>query len=216
MPATPVNPIRVRWPGSTVIVAGTGPSLTPEVADACKRSGLLTIVINDAHRLMPWAGVLYACDEAWWTEHDGALGFAGERWSSHDTEKNGKLKCADRWGLSLVWGRRGNGFSTNPAHIHYGDNSGFQGINLALLWGATTVLLVGFNMQHVNKKEHFFGRHSHMLRNSNPRMFIKAFEIAARPDLMPKGVTIINCTPDTALQCFVQIPLDEALKASNA
>jgi hypothetical protein len=207
-----ISEIALRWLGKTVVVAASGPSLTKETADACK--GVLTVCVNDAHRLFPWAEVLYACDAAWWHEYDGVLEFLGERCSSHSSskkDKNDKQQAADRWGLKLVEGRHGNGFSTNPAFIHYGENSGFQAINLAILFGARRLLLVGFDMHNPNGKRHFFGNHPKELRNSDPRVFIKNFVKAANPVLMPKGVQIINCTPGSALECFPRMALKDAL-----
>lgn len=203
--------IPADWQGATAIVAGSGAGLTPEVARVCAASGHRVIAINDAHRLLPTADILYACDSDWWYEYDGVLDFPGQRWSSHEagpTSKNDKLKCGERWDLTLCMGRRGKGFSTNPAYIHYGQNSGFQGINIALLLGATKILLVGFNMQGT----HFFGRHPTKLRNSDPRVFVQNFVQAAHTDYAPKGVSIINCTPGSALKCYPIQAIEEAVK----
>lgn len=204
------------WPGATVVVAATGPSLTQEQADACV--GLHTVAVNDAHRLFPWAEVLYACDTAWWFEYDGVPNFAGQRWSSHEEgvlSKNDKRGAAERWGLTLVHGTRAKGFSLNPQLIHYGENSGFQGINLAILFGAARILLLGFDMHNIelpakNLKRHFFGNHPTALRNTDPRTFIKNFNVAAA--MLPPSIRIVNCTPDTALTCFERMPLEKALQ----
>ena len=99
---------------------------------------------------MPWADVLYGCNERWWDAHKGT-DFAGEKWSTHDTTgtANNKLKAAEKYGLQLVMGAPGAGFSTDPGLIHYGDNSGFQSVNLAILLASPYIVLVGFDMQHV-------------------------------------------------------------------
>lgn len=204
-----------RWPSSTVIVAGTGPSLSKEVADACAPRLYPTIAVNDAYQLFPKADILYACDAKWWDHHDGVKSFTGERWSCHSSGKDDKLACAERWGLKLVRGSPSKGFSTNQAVIHYGQNSGFQAINLAMLFGAKRVLLVGFDMRNIplprnNLQRHFFGNHHHSLRNSDPSVFIKNFEQAARL-MLPGGPQVINCTPGSALKCFPSMELDKAL-----
>lgn len=206
-------PVARRWPvGTTVIVAGSGPSLTPEVAELCDASGAACVAVSDAHRLMPWADVLYSCDAAWWNLYDGMLDFRGERWSSHSEGKDDKLRCALRWHLQLVAGIERPGFSGNPALIHYGQNSGYQAINLALHMGATRVLLVGYNMKNVGQRNHFFGRHPSHLRNSDPTVFIKHYDRAAK--LLPHShpqVRIINCTENSALKCWPYVPLAQAL-----
>lgn len=201
MPLLPqVDP---RWDGATCVVAGSGPSLTQTQCDL--RRGVKTIAVNDAHRLLPDADILYACDARWWNEYDGMLSFAGERWSSHNAGgQDDKIKVGERWGLTLIAGRHSPGFSTNPTRIHYGENSGFQALNLAILLGAKRILLIGFDMRNhgtpVKPLRHFFGQHPKELRNSDPSIFIKNFVEAAKR--IPKGVQIINCTPGSALPCF--------------
>lgn len=190
-----------RWQGQTVVVAATGPSLTAQQLQQCRRLPL--VVVNDAHRLAPWADVLYACDTAWWDHHQGAPGFQGQRWSSHHLPGNDKLACAQRWGLQLVAGRDAEGFSRDPACIHYGGNSGFQAINLATLWGAARVLLLGFD----GGSGHFFGRHPAGLRNGDADRFRTHFHLAARNLPCP----VLNCTPGSRLACFDKVSLDAAL-----
>lgn len=197
-----------RWPGRTVVVAATGPSLTPEVAAACREHP--AIAVNDAWRLMPWADVLYSCDGAWWGHHKGCPDFAGEKWSSHDAETNNKGHAAECYGLRLIEGRAGDIFSTDPSLIHYGSNSGFQAVGLAILFGASRIVLVGFNMQAVAGRRHFFGDHPRPLRNVDHSRYVAGFKHAARH--LPPGVEILNATPQSALTCFPSVPLEKALE----
>jgi hypothetical protein len=207
--------IERRWPGAKCIVAATGPSLTPAVADRVNAAAAThkLIAVNDAYKLIK-ADVLYGCDSAWWALHKGAPGFAGEKWSSHEIDRdrlNDKLNTAKTYDLNLVTGSyAGEGFSTNPEVIHYGANSGVQAINLAILFGVAEVILVGFDMRAVDGKQHFFGNHPRPLNNPGYySMFIEHFEKAARA--MPPGVRIINATPDSALTCFPFQPLESCL-----
>jgi hypothetical protein len=191
-----------------VVVAATGPSLTTEIAEACRNE--IVLAVNDAWRLLPWASVLYACDEAWWNIHDGCREFRGEKWSSHGgRDHNDKTACARRYGLKLVQGRDGNTFDLSGSHINYGSNSGFQGINLALLMGATKVVLVGFDMR-VNGRRHFFGDHPKGLMNSADYVsWVPNFAHAAKH--LPAGIEVVNCTPGSALTCFKMMDLSDAL-----
>lgn len=203
-----VESVSPRWQHChACVVAATGPALTEEVAATCKAAfGVPVLAVNDAWRLMPWADALYACDAAWWNEYDGVPQFNGEKWSSHNPVKDEKLACAAKWGLRLIAGQRYPGFSFDPCRIHYGDNSGFQAINLAIHFGAKKILLVGFNMHG----GHFFGRHPKELRNVDPKVFIPRFETAAK--LLKGRATIVNCTPNSALTCFPQQELTAALQ----
>lgn len=197
-----------RWSGRC-IVAASGPSLTPEVAEMCR--GERVIAVNDAYRLLPFAEVIYACDAAWWELHHKNV-LAGERWTSHSlSPKNDKTMVADRLSLHVIAGKGNAGFSRDPAHINYASNSGFQAVNLALLSGADPVILVGFDMRQVDGKTHFFGRHKPPLRDSGQwSTWIGNFNKAAEMLWHPRP-TIINATPGSALTCFQMMPLTEAL-----
>ncbi len=167
------------------------------------------VAVNDAYMLLPFADVLYACDAKWWDVHRGAAGFAGEKWSSHGIGSNDKLKAAERWGLKVMLGAARPGFSFGPGIIHYGSNSGFQAVNLALQLGATRIVLVGFDMRPAGDgRRHFFGDHPPPLRNpSSFDGFIRAFEEAAK--LLPPYIEIRNATPGSALECFASVNLAE-------
>jgi hypothetical protein len=174
-----------------------------------KIRGFNILAVSDAYRLLPFADVLYSCDERWWTVHKGCPDFAGEKWSSHGgAKKNDKISASQKYGLNLVAGQDKEGFSPDPGIIHYGSNSGFQAVNLALLMGARQIVLVGFDM----KGSHFFGKHPAPLRNtSNYVNFIAAFKRAAKT--LPADVEIINATPGSALTCFKRQTLDDALSS---
>lgn len=148
--------------------------------------------------------MLYACDAKWWDCSGPQIGeFYGQRWSSHNETRrknDNKQAAAATHGLNLVNGEDGDGFCFDLGRIHYGDNSGFQAINLALQFGCERIFLIGFDMSHSGKR-HFFGDHPKACaKDSNYRHFIGYFDNAAR--LLPGGIEIINCTPGSALRCF--------------
>lgn len=154
---------------------------------------------------------MYACDGAFWDASGPQPGeFAGERWSSHSFEKGAnddKSEFAERHGLNLVAGLREVGFSLDLGVIHYGDNSGFQAVNLAIQFGASEIWLLGFDMHIADpRKPHFFGVHPEACRKGmTPDSWRGYFESAARA--MPPGVRIINATPGSALNCFERAEL---------
>lgn len=194
------------------IVAAPGPSLTPEIAEQCR--GHKVMAINDAWRLLPFADVLYACDATWW-DHKVPRHFCGERWTSWSEEHHPEnVECARRHGLKLIRGALLDGFSFKPGLIHLGSNSGFQGINLALGFGATRIVLVGFDMKPApDGRTHFFGNHVSPLFDPDATFFdisLAAFSRAA--ELLPSHVRIINTTPGSALQCFENMSLESALE----
>jgi len=181
------------------------------------RNGFRVVAVNDAYRLMPWADILYACDADWWKVHDGAPGLThGERWTTHEgrtpDEVNYKGDLPAEWGIRLVKGREADTFSTDPTVIHYGGNSGFQAINLAILKGATRIVLVGFDMRRVDGQAHFFGDHPNGLCNTaNYEKFAK--RIAAAAPSCP--VPVVNATPGSGLKCWPMVDLDDYLLRSD-
>lgn len=180
--------------------------------------GERVIAVNDAYRLLPFAAALYACDAAWWEAHGGCPDFAGERWTSHSlAPKNDKTPLADRFGLRVIEGANNAGFSRDSGLIHYGNNSGFQAVNLALLWGADPIILVGFDMRHVGGKGHFFGSHPPPLKPGGSYLaWIANFAKAAEMLGHPRCPTILNATPGSALPCFPMVDLAETLGMARA
>ena len=145
--------------------------------------------------LCPWADVLYACDPKWWLNR-GPATFPRLKVSG---EPSPGLHCANVVNKDrLIW--TGN-------EIGSGGNSGFQALNLAFLWGASKVILTGFDCGGVG---HWHQDHSKPLHNPGQQTFnrwIRGFNSIA--DDLPGPV--INASRDTALGCFPRMTIDEAL-----
>jgi hypothetical protein len=208
------NPVDSRFDGGGIIVVASGPSLTTSVVQSVRfarwMQGWRVVCVNDAYRLLPHADVLYASDMRWWRTHDGAKEFRGERWTSHSHSigyVDDKSLVASEYGLRCVGAADGAGFSSDPQCIHYGNpaHSGFQALNLALLFGAHRVILVGFDMRHVEGRAHFFGDHPTGLRTSNDAAY-RDMARAYVPD-----DRIVNATPGSAITCYRNMQLDEAI-----
>ena len=191
------------WKGSVAVCIGGGPSLTQEQVDYV-RGRARVIAINDAYRLAPWADVLYACDVKWWDWHyDKINGFKGAM-ITQDT------KAAEKYNdLFYVRGEAKDGLSLDPGVIHTGRSSGYQAVNLAVLFGAKKIILIGYDHGFPGNKAHWFGDHPDKVRSWYER-WIPCWETL--PDQLKKiGVQIINCTPDSALTVFEYKPLNEAI-----
>lgn len=207
------------WGREGCIVAAPGPSLTPNVIHRVRMARWIgkwnVLAVQDAYRVMPWADAMYGCNPSWWRLHKHCEGFRGEKWSSHEVSRdlfNDKAEIAKLYGVQLVAGKSADGFSLEPDVIHYGSNSGFQAINLALIWGAKYVVLVGFDMRFVGGKSHFFGDHPaalHQNTDGHYRNYIPHFETAAKR--LPSDIVIVNATPGSALTCFPTMDLECAL-----
>lgn len=120
-------------------------------------------------------------------------------------------ELAKRWDLNIIPGAHGKGLGED--RIHYGSNSGYQAINLAYLWGAGQIVLLGYDMQTTGGKQHWFGDHpaGPMQCQSNYSGFMGNFTKLAE-DLAARGVDVVNCTRETALTCFRRDSLDNVLR----
>lgn len=105
-------------------------------------------------------------------------------------------------GVLLVPSRPGK-HGLGRDRIHTGGNSGFQAINLAFLFGARRIVLLGFDMSD-EAGIHWHGAHLNGLHNPNRDNFKrwrKALgELAV--DLELEGVEVVNASRETALECF--------------
>jgi len=120
-------------------------------------------------------------------------------------------QAAKLFGLNLIPGEHGDGLRGDGV-IRYGGNSGYQAVNLAYLWGAGRILLLGYDMGH-NGLTHYFGDHPNGIQVNSPfKMFMKCFETIRPKDY---GIEIINCTPGSKLDCFPRMDIAKALEHDN-
>lgn len=86
--------------------------------------------------------------------------------------------------------------------VNYGGNSGYQAIGLAYQLGADRIALIGFDMRRTGGRSHWHGDHPAGLGNAcGIERWAPRFAALAR-DLARVGVEVINCSIETALDCF--------------
>lgn len=108
-------------------------------------------------------------------------------------------------------GQPNPGLSLDASTILTGKNSGYQVVNLAVLAGGNPILLVGYDMRHIDGKDHFVGgEHSIPTPENNLKGYAKNFRTMVEP-LRRIGVDVINVTPGSAIDCFPRMSLEEAL-----
>ena len=195
------------WPGETAACIASGPSLTREDVELL-RGRVRTIAINTSYRMAPWADVLYAADHQWWDWHKGAPDFPGMKFST-------SRPVFKKWGVKVL--RRGDdqwsgrdGLSLDPSTLALGKDSGYQAINLAVLFGATRILLLGYDMSRApDGRRHWHPDHPTPTPNLYREFMVFYPGLAAR--LEEAGIEVINCTRWTALDVFPKAQLAEAL-----
>lgn len=187
----------------------SGPSAKKAGVDLLQ-GRIITLAIKKNIEICPWAEVVYGCDDPWWRSVEGLPGFKGLKLAYDRRACNdfgcGKVEIPDVKADRLLFEKTGA--------VGAGGNSGFQALNLAVQFGASRILLVGFDM-HDRGGVHWYGRNTYW-RMSNPsqdnfRRWIAAF-VTASAQLQARGVEVINASPMSALTGFRKATLDQALE----
>ncbi len=171
------------------------------------------LTVNNSWRLAPWADALYASDLAWWRANNGAPEFAGLKVARNPCAA---YEFAGVHYVRMLRDQDGSWPDTmvldEPYTIGAGGNSGFQAINLAVLFGARKIILVGFDMR-VDRGSHWHGDHTGGLGNPDSEKIERwrsNLDNAAE-SLSAAGVTVINASAVSALRNYPKMSFREAL-----
>jgi hypothetical protein len=205
------------WSGRAAAIIASGPSA--KKADIGSLRGKMPVLaIKENVELAPWADVVYGCDAAWWKFRAGLPKYTGIKvtWDGaslpgYQINRVALDRSQDR--IYPVERRQYRMLFDTPGVIGGGGNSGFQAVNLAAQFGATKLLLIGFDM-HDRSGVHWYGRNG-WNGGGNPDescfgRWRRDFDRAAI-DLEMRGVEVINVAPHTALTCFRRATIDQAL-----
>lgn len=210
-PAAPSRPHVPRlWPGATIVVVGSGPSLAVADLHACRAAGAKLLVINDGWRLID-ADVLYAADYHWWKAlaADGItdaqlppLKFALEQFVTEVWPTVTPLRYAGKSGLS-----------DDPTCIYSGGHSGYQAIGVAahLVGPRSRIILLGCDMQTGRGGQHHFVGHPRATGNLKYHIWRPLYATLVAP-LAARSIEILNCSRRTTLTAFPCVPLEQALR----
>lgn len=200
---------RPAWATRPAVVIGSGPSLSDEqlqlVRQAREALRVHVIAVNNTIERVPWADVSYFGDYTALCHYLPKL--------KPLTKAEWVTTCragAERWKLTHVRPSPNNGMSLNVVHLN--GNSGAQAVNTAAAFGATKVILIGFDMRNsADGKAHWFGQHPLPLITTQlyPDWMHKFAYLAI--DAQRLGVDLVNCTPDSAMTCLRMGNLEEEL-----
>jgi hypothetical protein len=207
------------WAGETAYVLGGGHSLQGFDASVLRGRGRVIGIKESGLTLAPWADVLYWCDPQWsdanWQRlylhagpHKICRSQVHERYSATPPAMADKIKAAlIAAGVRHLPRDPCNPLSVDPTKTGEAVDTGGSAINLAYLFGATTIALLGFDMRTTG---HWHDRTLKEPEAKHYERFIPPIErMASR--LQALGVRVINCTPGSALKCFPVQPLEEVL-----
>lgn len=179
----------MKWQGRTVVCIASGPSLTPEDCELVRKSGHLVVVTNTTFRLCPWADVLYGFDARWWKQYEEELkDFRGEKLSASGVSEN---------------------YGAHKQAIGY-RNSGVCAIALAMVRGASKVVMLGYDVGFWEGRKHWHEDYPDLPNAHTIAEWPSQFAHLAKQARL-RGVEIVNASRRTALGCFPLVPLEEAL-----
>jgi len=166
----------------------------------------VVIAVNDAALRAPLSSALFSADTTWICKRWGVVtSFPGAVY----------LAVSGNWGLSapnVTWMKRlrSSGLSRRWPEVCTGGNSGHGAINLAFLLGARRIILLGFDCHPNHRHEHWFGRYDWggQLDDSTTRRWRENFHTLAI-ELKREGVAVINANPDSAVDAFPRMSLEE-------
>lgn len=104
--------------------------------------------------------------------------------------------------------------STDPGFLHTGGTSGFAALNLAVLHGATDIVLFGFDYTPDNDVMRHNDRHYAEYRRQRLEYWAnwsRSYGIVA-PKLQAMGISVLNASPKSAITAFPRCSLDEAME----
>jgi hypothetical protein len=169
------------------------------------------IAVNMAYKLGDWVDVLFFGDDGFWkTKKEEILNFNGLR-VSFESEKirDTRVKLVARNP------RKKQGITFEPKGVlSWNFNSGAAAINLAIQFGAKRIILLGFDMQlDQNNNQHWHKVYTSPLSviKESMKKHLQGFPVIAK-DIEGTGIEIINCSPNSSIQCFRKANIWEVLK----
>lgn len=168
---------------------------------------------------MPDLALLYGCNEAWWDQYwsPALAAYPAEKWTTN-------AAAAERYGLEWIAERNAPGLSADRTVVHHGHGSGYTLLNLVFLKGASRVVLLGYDLKYApdydgaartvgSAPRHYFGEYPAPLQHW-PSVRVKSgvhvellelYRSVARQGL----IEIINCSPDSALDSFPRMRIED-------
>ncbi len=218
------------WADDTAVLIGGGSSLTLRQVDLVKEARrtmpVRCIAVNDAYLIAPWADVLYAADQKWYRWHSMGIdkpvlgmtaaqvrqafaAFAGERCSIQSARD--VVQTNVHLLRNVDYPRHGEGLSLYPTGLVTGRNSGFQALNLSILAGAKTIILLGYDGRPSSGTgmANWHGEHPIGAHPSSWEFIRRSFYVAA-PRIESLGVRVLNCSPGSMIG-FESMHLRDAL-----
>lgn len=148
---------------------------------------------------------------------------AREGLPEHTAEKwTNNREAADKYRLNYIDSIDAPGLSKSPKRIYHGHSSGFCLLNLAYLMGAERIVLLGYDMKYApdyngadkqigSSPRHYFGEYPSPMTHW-PKVSVKNgvhVQLIEQYRSVAGLVEVVNCTPDSAIDCFPRVNIEE-------
>jgi hypothetical protein len=218
------------YEGQTAVIIATGPSINEDQISLVRTAkDVKVITVNNAYQIAPFTNIQIACNDNWWEyylAHDPLLKkLEADCWTRYKY-------IAEEHGINYIDSIVKDGLSKDPSVVHINHGSGPMAINFATLYGFKKLILLGHDMRYAKdydgkSKEvgstprHYFGEYpksmQHFPQSKNSvdeegkivgliRTYKKMVD-----DLINMNVDVVNCTPNSALNCFRKSTLESEL-----
>ena len=190
-----------NWPNETAYLVASGPS--SESLDLDQLRGRRVIAVSHGLFMAPWAPTLIAGGRAFWRHHNITKIWHGCRaiitddyrpwgWLAREDPRMAYMRRAGRYGLS-----------DDPGALAGSESSVMLAINYAVHRGVARIVLLGCDGKPGPSGERRAGRPESDTRDAAARYQTQERAMATQiKPLAAAGVTVVNCSPDTALGCY--------------
>ena len=218
----PLLPRDVFKPDEPCFIIAGGPSLAE--MDLEPLNGRPMITVNHSYVLFNHSTVHFTADGTWVQKegpkfdvaHKGPYrAFCRFQWKDDRTKGPFGMKVYNHDRIQHDPKRRvysDKGFCTQMNKLR-GNNSGGMAINLAYHLGARLVILLGMDMKMKGDQMHWYKEAPRSIlgnRSTFTNIFLPVMESVAEP-AKAAGMTILNCTPDSAVKSFDKGNLEDYL-----
>lgn len=213
----------------TIVCIGTGPSLTDRQVEVARGKGFQLFGCNRTFVDFANLDLCFGNDLKFWERYMPLLEEYTENGTQPKRVATGSKEAAERWpvleyfepifkpGLSVPR-------ETGQQQIHHGHGAGYSLVNVAYLSGADQIILLGYDLKYPKNydarnrdpggQRHYFGEYEEPLQHWPSERINKdgvheelceLYQTVAEQGL----VEIINCSADSALECFPRMPIEE-------
>ena len=224
------------WKGSSCYIIGGGPSWLHqfEIPDSVitqvrQKKKLMSryspymrylhdkhvIGVNGAFQLGSWVSVCAFMDWQWYEEHEKPIltQFAGLRVTTNEAVK--ELSYVKHHIKYLAPERnKVYGISNEQGMCAQNGNSGAFAINVAYHLGVKRIYLLGFDMNITEGVSHFHGEYKDTWTETIINTHLRCFPDIAR-DAEQYGLEIYNVNPDSAIDCFPKITMEDVIRREH-